>query len=130
MGETGPAPPPRLPAARPKRSKRARATHSGARPSRYRARKRAKRRVKCFAAFPRPPTCTRSNTGVNSPAIALNFPCADAQARIDAPRHGAMLQSLSAALAEISLPQLALIAGMALIASVIGGVAGYGTGVL
>jgi uncharacterized membrane protein YfcA len=41
-----------------------------------------------------------------------------------------MLQSLSAALAEISLPQLALIAGMALIASVIGGVAGYGTGVL
>jgi len=41
-----------------------------------------------------------------------------------------MLQSLSAALAEISLPQLALIAGIALIASVIGGVAGYGTGVL
>jgi hypothetical protein len=33
-----------------------------------------------------------------------------------------MLQSLSAALAEISLPQLALIAGMALIASIIGGV--------
>ena len=30
-----------------------------------------------------------------------------------------MLQSLSAALAEISLPQLALIAGMALIASLI-----------
>ena len=41
-----------------------------------------------------------------------------------------MLQSLSAALAEISLPQLALIAGMALIASIIGGVAGYGTGAL
>ena len=41
-----------------------------------------------------------------------------------------MFQSLSAALAEISLPQLALIAGMALIASIIGGVAGYGTGAL
>ena len=41
-----------------------------------------------------------------------------------------MLQSLSAALAEISLPQLALMAGMALIASIIGGVAGYGTGAL
>jgi len=41
-----------------------------------------------------------------------------------------MLESLSAAFAEISLPQLALIAGMALVASVVGGVAGYGTGAL
>jgi uncharacterized membrane protein YfcA len=41
-----------------------------------------------------------------------------------------MLDSLSAAFADISLLQLALIAGMALIASVIGGVAGYGTGAL
>jgi uncharacterized membrane protein YfcA len=41
-----------------------------------------------------------------------------------------MLESLSAGFAEISLPQLALIAGMALVASVVGGVAGYGTGAL
>jgi uncharacterized membrane protein YfcA len=41
-----------------------------------------------------------------------------------------MLESLSSAFAAISLPQLLLIAGMALIASVIGGVAGYGTGAL
>jgi len=41
-----------------------------------------------------------------------------------------MLESLSAALADISLLQLALIAGMALVASVVGGVAGYGTGAL
>jgi uncharacterized membrane protein YfcA len=41
-----------------------------------------------------------------------------------------MFESLSAGFAEISLPQLALIAGMALVASVVGGVAGYGTGAL
>src|SRR5262249_21097116 len=41
-----------------------------------------------------------------------------------------MLESLSSAFAEISLPQLALIAGMALVASFVGGVAGYGTGAL
>src|SRR5215213_5023078 len=41
-----------------------------------------------------------------------------------------MLESLSSAFAEISLPQLVLIAGMAIVASVIGGVAGYGTGAL
>jgi len=41
-----------------------------------------------------------------------------------------MLESLFAALAEISLPQLALISGMALVASFVGGVAGYGTGAL
>src|SRR6266542_3929891 len=41
-----------------------------------------------------------------------------------------MLESLSLAFAEISLPQLAVIAGMALVASVVGGVAGYGTGAL
>ena len=41
-----------------------------------------------------------------------------------------MLESLAAGFAEISLPQLALIAGMALVASVVGGVAGYGTGAL
>jgi uncharacterized membrane protein YfcA len=41
-----------------------------------------------------------------------------------------MLESLSAGFAEISLPQLVLIAGMALVASVVGGVAGYGTGAL
>src|SRR5436189_857603 len=41
-----------------------------------------------------------------------------------------MLESLSSAFAEISLPQLAVIAGMALVASLIGGVAGYGTGAL
>src|SRR5262249_34598033 len=43
--------------------------------------------------------------------------------------HG-MLESLSSAFAEISLPQLALIAAMALVASFVGGVAGYGTGAL
>src|SRR5262249_13905881 len=41
-----------------------------------------------------------------------------------------MLESLSSAFAEISLPQLALIAAMALVASFVGGVAGYGTGAL
>jgi uncharacterized membrane protein YfcA len=41
-----------------------------------------------------------------------------------------MLDSFSATFADISLPQLALIAGMALLASVVGGVAGYGTGAL
>src|SRR5262249_41183233 len=41
-----------------------------------------------------------------------------------------MLESLSSALAEISLLQLVLIAAMALAASVLGGVAGYGTGAL
>src|SRR5262245_53770282 len=41
-----------------------------------------------------------------------------------------MVASLSSAFAALSLAQLALIAGMALIASVIGGVAGYGTGAL
>jgi uncharacterized membrane protein YfcA len=41
-----------------------------------------------------------------------------------------MLDSLSSALAAISFPQLSLIAGMALVASVVGGVAGYGTGAL
>jgi uncharacterized membrane protein YfcA len=41
-----------------------------------------------------------------------------------------MLESLSAGFAEVSLPQLVLIAGMALVASVVGGVAGYGTGAL
>jgi uncharacterized membrane protein YfcA len=41
-----------------------------------------------------------------------------------------MLDSLTSAFADISLVQLALIAGMALIASVVGGVAGYGTGAL
>ncbi len=41
-----------------------------------------------------------------------------------------MLESISSAFADISLAELALIAGMALVASVIGGVAGYGTGAL
>jgi uncharacterized membrane protein YfcA len=41
-----------------------------------------------------------------------------------------MLESLSAGFAEVSLPQLVLIAGMALVTSVVGGVAGYGTGAL
>jgi uncharacterized membrane protein YfcA len=41
-----------------------------------------------------------------------------------------MLESLSAGFAEISLPQLVLIAAMALAASVVGGIAGYGTGAL
>src|SRR5215470_2819878 len=41
-----------------------------------------------------------------------------------------MLDSLAAALAGISLFELALIAVMAFVASVIGGVAGYGTGAL
>src|SRR5215470_19460760 len=41
-----------------------------------------------------------------------------------------MLDSLAAALAGISLFELALIAVMALVASVVGGVAGYGTGAL
>jgi uncharacterized membrane protein YfcA len=41
-----------------------------------------------------------------------------------------MLASLASAFADISLVQLALIAAMALVASVIGGVAGYGTGAL
>src|SRR5712691_2963241 len=41
-----------------------------------------------------------------------------------------MLESVLSGFADISLAQLALIAAMALIASVIGGVAGYGTGAL
>jgi len=41
-----------------------------------------------------------------------------------------MLDALLAGFADISLPQLALISAMALVASVIGGVAGYGTGAL
>ena len=41
-----------------------------------------------------------------------------------------MAASIASAFADISLAQLALIAGMALIASMIGGVAGYGTGAL
>jgi uncharacterized membrane protein YfcA len=41
-----------------------------------------------------------------------------------------MLESLSAAFAGVSLLQFALIAGLALIASIVGGVSGYGTGAL
>src|SRR5258707_13695944 len=41
-----------------------------------------------------------------------------------------MLESRVSGFADISLPELALIAGMALVASVVGGVAGYGTGAL
>jgi uncharacterized membrane protein YfcA len=41
-----------------------------------------------------------------------------------------MPEALFSAVSDISLPQLALIAVMALVASVIGGVAGYGTGAL
>src|SRR5262244_1623179 len=41
-----------------------------------------------------------------------------------------MFESLSSVFADISLPELSLIAGMAAVASVIGGVAGYGTGAL
>ena len=41
-----------------------------------------------------------------------------------------MLESLSSVFADISVPQLALMTAMALIASVVGGVAGYGTGAL
>jgi uncharacterized membrane protein YfcA len=41
-----------------------------------------------------------------------------------------MISSFAGAFADISLVQLALIAGMALIASVVGGVSGYGTGAL
>src|SRR2546429_9363028 len=41
-----------------------------------------------------------------------------------------MLESFSSSLAGISLLQLLLIAGMALVASVVGGVSGYGTGAL
>ena len=41
-----------------------------------------------------------------------------------------MLDALLAGFANISLPQLALIAAMSLVASVVGGVAGYGTGAL
>jgi uncharacterized membrane protein YfcA len=48
----------------------------------------------------------------------------------DGEQRHVMLQSLSSAFAEISLPQLALIAAMALVASFVGGVAGYGTGAL
>src|SRR5262249_56162724 len=48
----------------------------------------------------------------------------------DGEQRHVMLESLSSAFAEISLPQLALIAAMALVASFIGGVAGYGTGAL
>src|SRR3954468_1631496 len=41
-----------------------------------------------------------------------------------------MIESLSAALAGISLIELGLIAAVALFASVVGGVSGYGTGAL
>ena len=41
-----------------------------------------------------------------------------------------MFESISSALAGISLVQLAIIACMALFASVVGGVSGYGTGAL
>src|SRR5690349_24040429 len=41
-----------------------------------------------------------------------------------------MLESLSSVFADISVPQLALITAMAIVASVVGGVAGYGTGAL
>src|SRR5215813_15623497 len=41
-----------------------------------------------------------------------------------------MLESLSSAFAGVSLVQLVLIAGMALFASIVGGVSGYGTGAL
>src|SRR5581483_2114409 len=41
-----------------------------------------------------------------------------------------MLASLTAGFADISFAQLALIAGTALITSLVGGVAGYGTGAL
>jgi len=41
-----------------------------------------------------------------------------------------MLESFQAGFANISFAQLALIAGVALVASVVGGVAGYGTGAL
>src|SRR6266403_1248115 len=41
-----------------------------------------------------------------------------------------MLESFSSSLAGISLLQLLLIAGMALFASIVGGVSGYGTGAL
>jgi uncharacterized membrane protein YfcA len=41
-----------------------------------------------------------------------------------------MLESILSAFADLSLTELVLIAGMALIASVVGGVAGYGTGAL
>src|SRR6266571_3068160 len=41
-----------------------------------------------------------------------------------------MIASIASAFADLSLVQLALIAGMALIASMIGGVTGYGTGAL
>ena len=41
-----------------------------------------------------------------------------------------MLESLFSGFADISLLELVLIAGMALVASVVGGVAGYGTGAL
>jgi uncharacterized membrane protein YfcA len=41
-----------------------------------------------------------------------------------------MIASIASAFADLSLTQLALIAGMALIASMVGGVAGYGTGAL
>src|SRR6478672_13594796 len=41
-----------------------------------------------------------------------------------------MLESLLSGFANISVLELVLIAGMALVASVVGGVAGYGTGAL
>jgi uncharacterized membrane protein YfcA len=41
-----------------------------------------------------------------------------------------MVESLASGFADISLPEIALIAGMALVASVVGGIAGYGTGAL
>jgi uncharacterized membrane protein YfcA len=41
-----------------------------------------------------------------------------------------MVESLFSGFADISMPELTLIAGMALVASVVGGIAGYGTGAL
>jgi uncharacterized membrane protein YfcA len=41
-----------------------------------------------------------------------------------------MLESFLSGFADLSLPELVLIAGMALVASIVGGVAGYGTGAL
>jgi uncharacterized membrane protein YfcA len=41
-----------------------------------------------------------------------------------------MVESFFSGFADISMPELTLIAGMALVASVVGGIAGYGTGAL
>src|SRR5262249_31405149 len=59
-------------------------------------------------------------------------PATAAQRRLSHPpwHSGGMIESLATALSDISLLELALIAVMALVASVVGGVAGYGTGAL